>query len=72
MRTGRSSAADARVREAVITEQGEVANRAIDAAREQLALGLFKDWSREDFEQLQQLLRRLADGMNQALHTPQK
>lgn len=68
--TRRASAADARVREAVITEQGEVANRAIDAAREQLALGLFKDWSREDFDQLQQLLRRLADGMNLALRAP--
>ena len=61
--TRRASAADARVREAVITRQGEVANRAIDAARERLAIEMFKDWSREDFDQLQHLLRRLADDM---------
>jgi len=62
--TRRASAADARVREAVITRQGEAANRAIDAARERLAIEMFKDWSREDFDQLQHLLRRLADDMN--------
>jgi DNA-binding MarR family transcriptional regulator len=68
----RASASDARVREAVITEQGEVANRAIDAAREQLAFGIFKDWSREDFDQLVQLMRRLADGMTGAFRTREK
>jgi DNA-binding MarR family transcriptional regulator len=71
--TRRASAADARVREAVITKQGEVANHAIDAARERLAIGMFKSWSREDFDQLQQLLRRLADDMTAALRTgPEK
>jgi len=59
----RASAADARVREAVITRQGKAANKAIDAAREQLAIGMFKDWSREDFDQLVRLMRRLADEM---------
>lgn len=70
--TRRASAADARVREAVITPEGEVANRSIDTAREQFALGLFKDWSREDFDKLVELLRRLADGMTQAPRTPPK
>jgi len=59
----RASPADARVREAVITPEGEVANRAIDAAREQVALGMFKDWNRDDFDPLVQLMRRLADAM---------
>jgi DNA-binding MarR family transcriptional regulator len=61
--TRRASAADARVREAVITRQGKVANRAIDAAREQMAIEMFKDWSRKDFDELVRLLRRLADEM---------
>lgn len=61
--TRRASAADARVREAVITKEGEIANRAIDTARERLAIGMFENWSRRDFDQLQRLLRRLADEM---------
>lgn len=61
--TRRASAADARVREAVITRQGKVANQAIDRARERLAIAMFKDWSREDFDQLVRLMRRLADEM---------
>jgi len=61
--TRRASEADARVREAVITRQGKVANRAIDAAREQMAIEMFKDWNRKDFDELVRLLRRLADEM---------
>ena len=70
--TRRASATDARVREAVITRQGETANRAIDSARERLAIEMFKDWSREDFDKLQQLMRRLADGMTSALGESEK
>ncbi len=55
--TRRASAADARVREAVITEQGGRGIARSMRLAEQLALGLFKDWSREDFDQAQQLLR---------------
>jgi DNA-binding MarR family transcriptional regulator len=61
--TRRASEADARVREAVITRQGKIANRAIDAAREELAIEMFKDWTRGDFDELVRLLRRLADEM---------
>lgn len=70
--TRRASATDARVREAVITRQGEIANRAIDAAREKLAVEMFKDWSREDFDHLQRLLRRLADEMSEMMTDTQK
>jgi DNA-binding MarR family transcriptional regulator len=59
----RASAADARVREAVITQRGKSANQKIDAAREKLAIDMFEDWSRKHFDQLQELLRRLADEM---------
>jgi DNA-binding MarR family transcriptional regulator len=62
--TRRASAADARVREAVITRQGKLASQAIDAAREELAIEMFKDWSRKDFDELARLLRRLADEMS--------
>ncbi|HVI97611.1 MAG TPA: MarR family transcriptional regulator [Sphingomonas sp.] len=60
----RSSAADRRVREAVITPQGKTATDALDAARERMALALFADWSRDEFDQLVRLMRKLADGMD--------
>ena len=62
----RPSAADKRVREAVITPQGKLATDAVDAARERMAQALFKDWSRSDFDELVRLMRRLADGMRDA------
>ncbi len=61
----RASAADRRIREAVITPQGKIATDAVDAARERMALALFQDWSRTDFDALLRLLRRLADEMGQ-------
>ncbi|UIJ45494.1 MarR family transcriptional regulator [Sphingomonas cannabina] len=60
----RPSAADRRVREAVITKRGKAATDALDAARERLAIEMFRDWSRQDFDDLVRLLRMLADGMN--------
>lgn len=62
----RASAADKRVREAVITPQGKLATDAVDAARERMALALFSDWSRGDFDELVRLMRMLADGMRLA------
>jgi DNA-binding MarR family transcriptional regulator len=59
----RASATDRRVREAVITPQGKLATDAVDSAREHMALELFKDWSRGDFDELVRLMRMLADGM---------
>jgi len=52
------------MREAVITPQGKMATDAVDIARERMVLALFKDWSREDFDQLIRLMRMLADGLN--------
>ncbi len=60
----REGEADRRVREAVITPQGKAVTRAIDSARERMALELFQDWSRGDFDELVRLLRKLADGMS--------
>jgi DNA-binding MarR family transcriptional regulator len=61
----RASAADKRVREAVITPRGKEATDAVDVAREKMALNLFRDWSREDFDELIRLMRMLADGMSE-------
>lgn len=62
----RASTADRRVREAVITPEGKVATDAVDAARERMAQAMFRDWERDDFNELVRLLRMLADGMNEA------
>lgn len=60
----RSGSADKRVREAVITPRGKEATDAVDVAREKMALTLFRDWPREDFDELIRLMRMLADGMS--------
>ena len=62
----RTNASDGRVREAVITPRGKAATDAVDAARERMAVALFREWSRRDFDDLARLLRMLADGMNDA------
>lgn len=59
----RAGSADRRVREAIITPEGKAATDAVDAAREQMALGLFAAWDRDDFDELVRLLRMLADSM---------
>lgn len=60
----RSGATDKRVREAVITPRGKEATDALDEARENMALALFRNWSREDYDELLRLMRMLADGMS--------
>ncbi len=60
----RAAAHDKRVREAVITPHGKEATEAIDAAREGMAVALFRNWSRRDFDELNRLMRMLADGMS--------
>lgn len=61
--TRRLSAADKRVREAVVTPQGKAATDALDAAREQIAVAKFADWDRKDFDDLVRLMRMLVDTM---------
>jgi DNA-binding MarR family transcriptional regulator len=63
--TRRPGAADKRVREAVITPHGKTATDALDAAREEMALVMFHDWRRKDFEDLARLMRMLADTMGE-------
>ena len=59
----RSRAGDRRTREATVTPQGRAAVIAVDAARERLALEMFRNWSRDDYDQLVRLTRMLADGL---------
>ncbi len=54
---------DRRVRQARITPQGKCATDAVDRARETMALTLFEDWSREEFDSLTMLLEKLAQGL---------
>jgi DNA-binding MarR family transcriptional regulator len=61
----RESPADKRVREAIITPRGKAATDAVDAAREQIALTMFRDWSVPEFDELARLMRRLIDAMSQ-------
>lgn len=59
----RPGTVDKRVREAIITPRGKLATDALDAARETMALELFRDWSREDLDELVRLMGKLAEGM---------
>ena len=52
---------DGRVRAAVITEQGRVMTRALDAARQKIIGELLAEWKPEDVRELARLLRRFAD-----------
>jgi DNA-binding MarR family transcriptional regulator len=61
--TRRASGSDRRIREAEITPKGKFVTNAVDAAREQMALALFKDWSRDDFDGLVRLLSKLSNAM---------
>ena len=54
---------DRRTRQATVTAQGKVATDAVDSARERLAIKLFRNWERDDYNQLFRLMRMLADGL---------
>ncbi len=59
----RPGSVDRRVREAVITPQGKAATEALDRAREEMAVAMFRHWTRRDIDELARLMRMLADGM---------
>ena len=48
-----------------MTSQGRAATAAVDAARTRLALRMFRNWSRTDYDQLLRLARMLADGLDE-------
>ena len=57
----RANAQDARIKQAVISDQGRVMTRAIDGAREKVFLRLLEGWEREEVTELARLMRKLAD-----------
>jgi DNA-binding MarR family transcriptional regulator len=57
------SAADRRVREAVVTPKGKAMTDLVDAARERLLLGVFKSWEPGEVEELARLMRKFADSL---------
>lgn len=59
--TRRASRTDRRVRQAVVTDQGRVLTKALDAARLRLAAPILATWSEQDFRDLVRLMRRFVD-----------
>jgi DNA-binding MarR family transcriptional regulator len=55
------NAADARIKEAVITKKGRTITNALDGAREKIMLSLLADWDKKEVADLARLLRKLAD-----------
>ena len=61
--TRRGSAADRRVREAIITPKGKAMTDLVDSARERIGLAIFATWDVHDVDKLVQLVRRFADAV---------
>jgi len=59
----RASAADRRVREAVVTAKGKAATDRLDAARERMGRAIFESWDPHDFDELVRLMRKFADAV---------
>jgi DNA-binding MarR family transcriptional regulator len=57
------SAADRRVREAVISPKGKAMTDLVDAARERIGRAIFRTWQATDVEQLVRLMRKFADAV---------
>jgi DNA-binding MarR family transcriptional regulator len=59
----RGSAADRRVREAVVTQKGKAMTDLIDAARDKMGRAIFETWDRHDIDELVRLMRKFADAI---------
>jgi DNA-binding MarR family transcriptional regulator len=59
----RASAADRRVREAMITPQGKAMTDLVDAARDRMGRAVFQSWEPGEIDELVRLMRRFADAM---------
>ena len=55
------NAQDARIKEAVVTDQGRKMARALDGAREKLFTAMLAGWDRHEVGELSRLMRKLAD-----------
>lgn len=59
------SAADRRVRQAVITRKGKAMTDRVDEAREQIGRAIFATWEARDVENLVRLMRRFAEALKE-------
>ena len=57
------SQADRRVREAIVTPEGQAMLGALDAARARIGGVIFKTWPEQDLDDLVRLLRKFADSI---------
>jgi len=55
------NAQDARIKEAVATEQGRAMARALDGAREKIFASVLAGWDKKEVADLARLMRKLAD-----------
>ncbi|MBP1859611.1 MarR family winged helix-turn-helix transcriptional regulator [Rhizobium herbae] len=60
----RGSAADRRVREAVISPKGKAMTDLVDTARERIGQAIFKSWDARDIDELVRLMRKFADDID--------
>jgi DNA-binding MarR family transcriptional regulator len=58
------SAADRRVREAVVTAKGKAMTDRVDAARERIGRGIFATWDIHEIDELVRLMRKFADAVS--------
>ena len=59
----RGSAADRRVREAVVTPKGKAMTDRVDEARERIGRAIFATWEAKDIDDLVRLMRQFADAV---------
>ena len=59
----RASAADRRVREAVVTRKGKAMTDAVDAARDRMGRAIFEKWDARQMDELVRLMRKFADAL---------
>ncbi|BCW88551.1 hypothetical protein sos41_16920 [Alphaproteobacteria bacterium SO-S41] len=59
------SAADGRVREAVIAPKGKAMTDRVDAARERIGRATFESWESGEMDDLVRLMRKFADALQQ-------
>ncbi len=57
------SAADRRVREAVISPKGKAMTDLVDAARDRIGRDIFETWDAHDIDELVRLMRKFADAL---------
>ena len=61
----RGSAADRRVREAVISPKGKAMTDLVDAARDRIGRAIFEKWDAREIDELVRLMRKFADAVKE-------